>query len=57
MSVHTCSKSTLLVFMRCMRSWTAAWTTALEGFMRLKTHHLVAPTTLSGDTSDCLNCP
>ena len=50
-------RSTLVDAMRFMRSWTAAKTADREGFMRLKTHHFVAPRTFSGEGREPLNWP
>lgn len=53
----TCSKSTVFVRIRVMRSRTADSTTEREGSVCRNTHHFVAPTTSAGMGNDSLNCP
>lgn len=52
---HTWSRSTRWVCMRSMRSNTAASTTARVASVGRKTHHFVAPMTLSGEGRDWRN--
>ena len=53
----TCSKPTVVVRMRVMRSRTAVSTTERDGSVCRNTHHFVAPTTSAGLGNDSLNCP